>query len=180
MKTSHPLFNFYRSGLRTTLEMMKFSLEDAKRFQTRQLKAITEALSDNEEKAKQTAAATTVEDLVGIQTELGRSLIKEAMLCWRGLGEAANWNPMEDMEQLQARISQMSDGFREMLGLSPMGMESVTSMWKSMFDAYCNACAMTSRATADATRLATDQMGLATLVVPEESTNARRSRHKAA
>lgn len=166
MKSNNQFLDLYRASLRAMLDVMKASLADAKHFHTRQLKTITDALSDRGEKAKRVATAATFEDLIEVQTELARTQLREAMLCWISLCETAGWNRMD------APMLRIGDGLREILGMAPAGAEPVTSMWKSMVDAVCGACALTSKAAVYATRIAADQVELVNVAVREESGNA--------
>src|SRR5579885_3230653 len=168
MKANMPFFNHYRGGLRVMLETMKLPLMEAKRLHARQLKTLTEALSDYEAGLKQIADAATVEELIGIQAELARALAREALLYWSGFCETSEQGPLGALMRLQGKIMQTGEGFRDMMGMTPGALEPLMSLWKSAADIFCDACAITSRAAADAARLATDQAELATLAVPEE------------
>ncbi|GEM_PF-3515778 len=179
MKANMPFFNHYRGGLRVMLETMKLPLMEAKRLHARQLKTLTEALSDYEAGLKQIADAATVEELIGIQAELARALAREALLYWSGFCETSEQGPLGALMRLQGKIMQTGEGFRDMMGMTPGALEPLMSLWKSAADIFCDACAITSRAAADAARLATDQAELATLAVPEEGATREGRRGKA-
>src|SRR5581483_738351 len=145
MKANMPFFNHYRGGLRVMLETMKLPLMEAKRLHARQLKTLTEALSDYEAGLKQIADAATVEELIGIQAELARALAREALLYWSGFCETSEQGPLGALMRLQGKIMQTGEGFRDMMGMTPGALEPLMSLWKSAADIFCDACAITSR-----------------------------------
>ena len=153
--------DFYRTGLKATLEMMRVSLEGAERLRSQQLAAVNGALAANTKLAAEISSANSVEQLMALQTKLAGVQAETVMGYWSSLGQAAVENQAEMGKRLQTQVAQIGDTFRDSLKAVPGGSQPVLQAFQSLVDATSSAYAVTARATEEAAKLAAAQIATA-------------------
>jgi len=102
------LFDFYRSVLKTAADMMKASLETAERLQNQQLVAIRTAIDQQTKSVDELARATTLDELMALQTRLAGDQFERAMSYWGTLVELASENQRKAIGQFQEQARWLS------------------------------------------------------------------------
>ena len=82
------LLDMYRAGLKSAVDMMKTSLENAERMQNQHLVAIRTALEQQQKSAEEMMQAKSLDELMGLQTRLMGAQIESAMSYWSGMCQA--------------------------------------------------------------------------------------------
>lgn len=103
------LFDFYRAGLKTAADMMKASLETAERLQNQQLVALRTAIDQQTKSVDELARATTLDELMALQTRLAGDQFERAISYWGGLVQIATENQRKAIGQLQAQTRWLSN-----------------------------------------------------------------------
>ena len=153
--------DFYRAGLKATVEMMRASLEGAERLRSQQLAAVSSALAANTTLAAEISGANSVEQLMALQTKLAGVQAEAVMGYWSSIGQAAVENQAEMSKQVQAQVGQIGDSFRDSLKAVPGGSQPMLQAFQSLVDATSSAYAVTARATEEAAKLAAAQIATA-------------------
>ena len=153
--------DFYRTGLKATLDLLRASLEGAERLRSQQLAAVNTALAANTKLAAEISGADSVEQLMALQTRLAAIQAETAVGYWSSLGQAAVENQAEMSKQLQSQIVQIGDSFRDSLKIAPGGNQPLLQAFQSLVDATSSAYAVTARATEEAAKLATAHIATA-------------------
>ncbi|MGH8677616.1 MAG: TIGR01841 family phasin [Burkholderiales bacterium] len=153
--------DFYRAGLKATLDMMKASYEGAERLRSQQLEAINSALAANTQLAAEISGANSVEQLMALQTKLAGVQAEAVIGYWRSLGQAAVENQAETSKRVQAQVAQIGDSFRDSLKAVPGGNQPILQAFQSLVDATSSAYAVSARATEEAAKLAAAQIATA-------------------
>ena len=162
MTTAQDQFvDFFRAGLKVTVEMMRASLEGAERLRSQQLAAVASALAANAKLAAEISGANSVEQLMALQTKLAGVQAEAVMGYWNSLGQAAVENQTEMSKRVQAQVAQIGDSFRDSLKAAPGANQPVLQAFQSLVDATSSAYAVTARATEEAARLAAAQIATA-------------------
>ena len=103
------LFDFYRAGLKSAADMMKASLETAERLQNQQLVAIRTAIDQQTKSVDELARATTLDELMALQTRLAGDQFERAMSYWGTLVELASENQRKAIGQFQQQARWLSN-----------------------------------------------------------------------
>jgi len=103
------LFDFYRAGLKTAADMMKASLETAERLQNQQLVAIRTAIDQQTKSVDELARATTLDELMALQTRLAGDQFERAMSYWGTLVQLASENQRKAIGQFQQQARWLSN-----------------------------------------------------------------------
>jgi phasin family protein len=154
MKIDEQFFHFYRNNLQAVLELMNASMASVERFNTRQLEAINQVMSDGAGVAKRIESAKKLEDLYEIQTDLARGSLEKGMQYWSGVREAATQNYLDAMKLAQSRAAQAAEGFQKTIGTPPAAVEPFMSALQSWANLGSSAYALTAKATGEAARMA--------------------------
>lgn len=148
----------YRSGMDAMMDMTKVCLEAAERMQSHQLKAISDGLSDTAETDKKIKSLKSFDELIELQGDFGPARAEQVIGWWSGLYAGAARNQVEIAKQAQLKAWDFARSCRATLDSAPAGADPVVAPLKSAVTALCSVYALTSRATEEATRLATTQI----------------------
>jgi phasin family protein len=86
--------DIYRTGLKTTADMMTASLEGAQRLQRQQLEALHTVLDEQVKSVRELADVKSMDELVALQTRLTGSQLERAMDFWAQMWRAVGDNRM--------------------------------------------------------------------------------------
>ena len=81
-RTQGEFVDLYRAGLRNAVELMKASLESARRLHEEQLSSLGNALEQNERCLRELEAAESLEALVALQQKVAGAQFERAMGYW--------------------------------------------------------------------------------------------------
>jgi len=95
------LFDLYRAGLKTAADMMKASLESAERVQNQQLVAIRSALDQQTKSVDELGSATTLDELLALQTRMAGAQMERAMSYLGDLVQLYTENQQKAIGQIQ-------------------------------------------------------------------------------
>ena len=82
------MLDMYRAGLKSAVEMMKTSLENAERMQNQHLVAIRTALEQQQKSAEEMLQAKSLDELMALQTRLAGAQMEAAMGYWSSMCQA--------------------------------------------------------------------------------------------
>ena len=102
------LFDFYRAGLKTAADMMKASLESAERLQNQQLVALRTAIDQQTKSVDELARATTLDELMALQTRLAGDQFERVMSYWGSFVQIATENQRKAIGQFQDQARWLS------------------------------------------------------------------------
>jgi phasin family protein len=107
-RTSQPEFvDLYRAGLRSSVELMKASLEGMERLQNQQLAAVRAAVEQQSKSSGDLGKAKTLDELIDLQGRLAGAQFERLMGYWSGLYQAAGQNQMALLAQARAWLSEV-------------------------------------------------------------------------
>lgn len=86
--------DIYRTGLKTTADMMTASLESAQRLQQQQLDALHSVFDEQVKSVRELSEVKSVDELVALQTRFTGSQIERAMDFWAQMWRAVGDNRM--------------------------------------------------------------------------------------
>jgi phasin family protein len=101
MQPQAELFDLYRAGLKTAADMMKASLESAERVQNQQLVAIRSALDQQIKSVNELGSATTLDELLALQTRMAGAQMERAMSYLGDLVQLYTENQQKAIGQIQ-------------------------------------------------------------------------------
>jgi len=86
--------DIYRTGLKTTADMMTASLEGAQQLQRQQLEALHSVFDEQVKSVRELAEAKSVDEWVAVQTRFTGSQLERAMDFWAQMWRAVGDNRM--------------------------------------------------------------------------------------
>jgi phasin family protein len=98
------LFDLYRTGLKTAVDLMKASLESAERLQNQQLVVIRQAIDQQSKSVSELGRAKTVDELLSLQTRIAGAQFESAMSLWSELCQVAGENQRAALTLMQEQI----------------------------------------------------------------------------
>jgi phasin family protein len=160
--THDPMLETYKPGLQVLADLMHLSLANVARFHAQQLKLVNEALSDTAAAMKEIDAAKDLPGLLGVQARLGRAYFERSVGGWKELWEAAGQDQLEAFRQVQARMEQAGERFRDAAAGAPGEVAPAVAAMRSMLDAAGETYARSARAVEEMTRMVAAHAGAAT------------------
>jgi hypothetical protein len=106
-------FDLYRNGMKTAAELAKTSLENTVRLQQKQLDMVRNILEENTRSADRLGQARSIEELVGVQSQLAGTQIQRIAEFWTSAWQIAAENQKAVMEQWQSQLGQTGEAMRE-------------------------------------------------------------------
>src|SRR3954464_45959 len=95
-------FDLYRTGMMTAAEFAKTSLENTVRLQQKQLEMVRTILDENSRSTDRLGQARSIEDLVGMQSQLAGTQLQRLAEFWTSAWQIAAENQKTVMEQWQS------------------------------------------------------------------------------
>jgi len=129
------LYELYRAGLQSTIDVMDTYLCGAERLRTQQIQAIKDNLADHVETVKEIKSADNMETLHAIQTDLAWRQLEKAVAYWNSVCSTANQNQMDIVRQSEMKALEFTDCVCKSLEDAPAGSEPFLSALKFMNDA---------------------------------------------
>jgi phasin family protein len=99
----------YRTGLKTSADLMTASLEGAQRLQQQQLDALQTALDDQVKSARELSEVRSLDELAALQTRLTGVQLERAVDFWSRMWRAASDNQVAIMGRAQSQLGQVRD-----------------------------------------------------------------------
>ena len=82
------LMDMYRAGLKSAVDLMKTSLENAERMQNQHLVAIRNALEQQQKSAEEMMQAKSLDELMALQTRMAGMQMEACMGYWASMCQA--------------------------------------------------------------------------------------------
>lgn len=105
-------FDLYRSGMKMAAELAKTSLENTVRLQQKQLDMTRNILDESGRSAERLAQAHSIEDLVGMQSQLAGTQWQRLAEFWTSAWQIAAENQKQVVEQWQSQVGQAGEEMR--------------------------------------------------------------------
>jgi hypothetical protein len=102
------LLDMYRAGLKSAVELMKTSLENAERMQSQHLVAIRTVLEQQQRSAEEMMQAKSLDELMALQTRLAGAQMEAAMGYWTGMCQAMLSNGQSAAKAASQRLNRGS------------------------------------------------------------------------
>ena len=106
-------FDLYRTGMMTAAEFAKTSLENTVRLQQKQLEMVRNILDESSRSTDRLGQARSIEDLVGMQSQLAGTQLQRIAEFWTSAWQIAAENQKTVMEQWQSQLGQTGEAMRE-------------------------------------------------------------------
>jgi len=106
-------FDLYRTGVKTAAEFAKTSLENTVRLQQKQLEMMRNILDENSRSTDRLGQARSMEDLVGMQSQLAGTQLQRLAEFWTSAWQIAAENQKAVLEQWQSQIGKAGETMRE-------------------------------------------------------------------
>ncbi len=159
--THDPLLEACRPPLQVWADLMHLSLANAARYQAQQLKLVNEALADTAAAMKEIDAAQDFPSLLAVQSRLSRVYLERAASGWKEIWEAAGQDQLEAFRQMQSRVAQAGERFREAAAGAPGEAAPAVAALRSMMEAARETYARSAKAVEEMTRVAASHAGAA-------------------
>ena len=160
------LFELYRGGLLSALDVMKVCLEGAEILRARQLAAIRDAMKDLARSCDAVAQAKDFETLVALQSQIAGWEFEKVLSHWNGLAQAGSESQAEVLRQVHKQLVEIRDRFRDTLDAATGGSETLMNSIQSMLTATSAAYALSARATEQAARFGAAQAATGDAATP--------------
>lgn len=121
-------FDFYRSGMKMAAEFARTSLENTVRLQQKQLEMVKNILDENGRSTDRLGQARSVEDLVGMQSQLAGTQLQRIAEFWTSAWQMAAENQKVAMEQWQSQVGQAGDEMRSAAASAARGAQDTMRM----------------------------------------------------
>jgi len=158
MNTQEQFLDFYRSTLKATSQATRASLEAAARLRRKQLANIDEALETHERVLAELESAQDLDTLIAASGELAGAQYQTLISYWNGIYEAVGVNQAEVARLVQLQVEHFRDEFPDTLIAAPAVPAPVLAALRPLMEVASKAYALNARATAEATRLAAEQL----------------------
>lgn len=167
-------FDFYRASLRATGDATRVSLESTVRLRTRQLKCIDEALASHARLIAEADAAQSLDELVAVSGKLAGAQYETLIGYWGAIYDAIGENHVGVARLVQSQAEQIHYDLQGTLGTAPDTPTPVLAALQPLMEVASSAYALTARATADSTKLATTRLAKAHAAAKAPVKQARR------
>src|SRR5438874_10402636 len=121
-------FDLYRTGMKTAAELAKTSLENTVRLQQKQLDMVRNILDENSRSTDRLGQARSIEDLVGVQSQLAGTQLQRIAEFWTSAWQIAAENQKTVMEQWQSQMGQAGDEMRNAAAAAARGSQDMMRM----------------------------------------------------
>ena len=121
-------FDLYRTGMKTAAELAKTSLENTVRLQQKQLDMVRNILDENSRSTDRLGQARSIEDLVGVQSQLAGTQLQRLAEFWTSAWQIAAENQKTVMEQWQSQMGQAGDEMRNAAAAAARGSQDMMRM----------------------------------------------------
>lgn len=101
-------FQMYRAGLKNAADIVTAQLETARQIQQQQLDVLHSAIEEQARSARELADASSMDELMALQTRLAGSQLQRTMDLWSRLWRAAGDNQLAFIGQAQAQLGSLA------------------------------------------------------------------------
>src|SRR4029079_2789201 len=115
------LFELYRSGLISALDVMKVCLEGAEKLRSQQLAAIQNAMTELSRSCEEVGEAKSFETLFALQSRISAWQFERVLGHWSGIAQAGSESQAEVLRQVHKQLIQIRERFRDTLDAATGG-----------------------------------------------------------
>jgi phasin protein len=157
--THDPLLEAFKPSLQIGADLMHLSLANAARFHAAHVKVVNEALADTAAAMKDIDVAQDFPSLLAVQSRLTRICVERTMSGWKELWEAAGQDQLEAFRQVQLRMAQAGERFREAAAGAPAEAAPAVAALRSMLEAARETYARSAKAAEEIAHSAASHAG---------------------
>jgi phasin family protein len=168
------LFELYRSGLLSALDVMKVCLEGAEKLRNQQLAAIRNAMTDLARSCDEVGEAKGFETLFALQSRISAWQFEKVLGHWSGIAQAGSESQAEVLRQVHKQLVQIREQFRDTLNAATGGSEPLMNAIQSMLTTTSTAYALSARATEEAAKFGAAQAATADAAIRYQAEKAGR------
>ena len=117
--------DLYRSGIRTTAEIARTSLESVVQLQERQLGILRTILDESRRSTDALAEAKTIEDVMAAQSRILGAQVERMAELWSNFVHSAAEQQKTWIERVQSQVGQTKDRLRETYELTTRTSEEI-------------------------------------------------------
>jgi phasin family protein len=129
MSQAQPEFvDLYRAGLKSSVELLRASLEGVERLQNQHLAAIRSALEEQSKSSGELGEVKTLDQLMALQSKMAGAQLERVVGYWTGLFQAAGQNQMAAIGQMQNQMAQARDWLSETYAMTARATEEAAKM----------------------------------------------------
>ena len=121
-------FDLYRSGMKMAADIAKTSLENSVRLQQKQLDMMKNILDESGRSTDRLGQARSMEDLVGVQSQLAGTQWQRIAEFWTSAWQIAAENQKAVVEQWQSQVGQAGDEMRNAAASAARGSQDMMRM----------------------------------------------------
>jgi len=168
------LFELYRSGLISALDVMKVCLEGAEKLRSQQLAAIRNAMTELSRSCDEVGEAKSFETLFALQSRISAWQFERVLGHWSGIAQAGSESQAEVLRQVHKQLIQIRERFRDTLDAATGGSEPLMNAIQSMLTSTSTAYALSARATEEAAKFGAAQAATADAAIRYQTEKAGR------
>ena len=151
------LFELYRSGLLSALDVAKVCLEAAESLRSKQLAAIRNEMTGLVRSCDEVRGANGFETLFALQSRISAWQFERVLGHWSGIAQAGSESQAEVLRQVHHQLIEIRRSFRETLSAATGGSEPLMNAIQSMLASTSTAYALSARATEEAAKVGAAQ-----------------------
>jgi hypothetical protein len=129
------MFDLYRAGLRSAVDVMNASLETTVRLQQQQLDMVRNAMEENSRSTDRLGKADSVQDIMSINSGLVGAQLDRVTEFWTGVWRAAGDAQKSMIDQMQQQLDQTGETVRETYAAAERGAGDATEVAASQIAA---------------------------------------------
>ena len=156
LQSNDASFGFYRSALKSAVDMTALYLSSVERLQSAQAEAFRDICAEQAEVASKLESIQSIEELQTVQSGYTRHQMERLGDYWRGLFTNTCQSQMEFLKEAQAKARQATDSLNQNLD-STQNLPAVSAI-KMFVDAAHSAYAAGLRVTEQAAVMTATQM----------------------
>jgi len=121
-------FDLYRSSMKMAADLARTSLENTVRLQQKQLDMVKTILDENGRSSDRLGQAHSMEDLLGVQSQLAGTQMQRIAEFWTSALQIAAENQKAVIEQWQSQVGQAGDEMRGAAAAAARGAQDMMRM----------------------------------------------------
>ena len=155
------LFDLYRGGLLSALDVMKACLDGAEKLRMQQLDAIRAAMTELSRSCDEVGQAQGFETLFALQSRISAWQFERVLGLWSGIAQTGSESQAEVLRQVHKQLVDIRQRFRDTLDAATGGSEPLMNAIQSMLTSTSTAYALSARATEEAAKFGAAQAATA-------------------
>ncbi len=122
------LFDLYRAGVRSVVDVMNASLENTERLHKQQLQIIRSALEQNNRATGELGEANSLQEMMAINSRMVGAQLDRVTEFWTGLWRTAGETQKSMIDRMQTQMDRSTDLARESTAFAERTSEDATEL----------------------------------------------------